>query len=189
LHYHFTIHHLKFTISKMALTEIKIVTPPAVELALATVKGFLRIDFTDDDSLLTTLIQSSRERAEQYCNTGSITGQKGKSDREEALNWSTLWAQSSRAGLSYSDFWKMTPNEWSAWMDGFMLREEDEWRRLRVIYALIYNTHVDRHHQMKPEELMPLQSDLKNETGNGSKLVRYLTEAERNVLKQRYKLK
>jgi hypothetical protein len=83
----------------------------------------------------------------------------------------------------------MTPNEWSAWMDGFMLREEDEWRRLRVIYALIYNTHVDRHHQMKPEELMPLQSDLKNETGNGSKLVRYLTEAERNVLKQRYKLK
>ncbi|HXP50180.1 MAG TPA: head-tail connector protein [Bacteroidia bacterium] len=41
------------------LTEIKVVSPPATELALATVKSYLRIDFTDDDSLLTTLIQSA----------------------------------------------------------------------------------------------------------------------------------
>jgi hypothetical protein len=83
----------------------------------------------------------------------------------------------------------MTPNEWSAWMDGFMLREEDEWRRLRVIYALIYNTHVDRHHQMKPEELMPLQSDSNNRAGDEIRNVRYLSESERNTLKRRYNLK
>jgi uncharacterized phiE125 gp8 family phage protein len=57
----------------MALTEIKVVTPPAVELALATVKSYLRIDFTDDDTLITMLIQSARERAEQYCNRAFIT--------------------------------------------------------------------------------------------------------------------
>lgn len=44
----------------MALTEIKVVTPPATELSLSTVKSYLRIDFTDDDALITTLIQSAR---------------------------------------------------------------------------------------------------------------------------------
>ena len=57
----------------MALTEISIVTPPATELSLSTVKSYLRIDFTDDDTLLTSLIQSARERAEQYCNRAFIT--------------------------------------------------------------------------------------------------------------------
>jgi len=57
----------------MALTEIKMVTPPAVEINLSTVKSYLRIDFSDDDAILTTLIQSARERAEQYCNRSFIT--------------------------------------------------------------------------------------------------------------------
>ncbi len=57
----------------MALTELKIVTPPATELSLSMVKSFLRIDFSDDDTILSTLIQSSRERAEQYCNRSFIT--------------------------------------------------------------------------------------------------------------------
>lgn len=57
----------------MALTELKVVTPPATELSLTTVKSYLRIDFSDDDSLITTLIQSARERAEQYCNRSFIT--------------------------------------------------------------------------------------------------------------------
>ena len=70
-----------------------------------------------------------------------------------------------------------------------MLREEDEWRRLRTIYALIYNMHVDRHHQMKPEELIPLQSDLRCETTEAQSGVRYLTEEERKQLKQRYGIK
>src|ERR1700749_221966 len=57
----------------MALTELKVVTPPATELALATVKSFLRVDFTDDDTTLGLLIQSARERAEKYCNRSFIT--------------------------------------------------------------------------------------------------------------------
>ena len=74
-------------------------------------------------------------------------------------------------------------------MEGFMLREEDEWRRLRTIYALIYNTHVDRHHQMKPEELIPLQSDVRFETIEALPSIRYLTEEGRKQLKQRYRIK
>jgi uncharacterized phiE125 gp8 family phage protein len=57
----------------MALTELKVVTPPSTELSLSTVKSYLRIDFTDDDTLITSLIQSARERAEQYCNRAFIT--------------------------------------------------------------------------------------------------------------------
>lgn len=57
----------------MALTELKVVTPPATELSLSTVKSYLRIDYSDDDSLLSILIQSARERAEQYCNRSFIT--------------------------------------------------------------------------------------------------------------------
>ncbi len=92
-----------------------------------------------------------------------------------------LLAQSSRAGLAYSDFWKMTPREWAAWMDGFALREQDSWRRLRTIYALIYNTNVDRHHQLKPEELIPLPGDAKEPIR-----VKVLNEAERAELAKRY---
>ena len=57
----------------MALTELKVVTPPATELLLSTVKSYMRVDFTDDDTLITSLIQSARERAEQYCNRAFIT--------------------------------------------------------------------------------------------------------------------
>jgi len=64
-------------------------------------------------------------------------------------------------------------------MDGFALKEEDEWKRLRVIYALIYNTNVDRHNQMKAEELIPLPSDAKER-------VKVLTDKEREELAKRY---
>lgn len=100
-----------------------------------------------------------------------------------------LWVQSSRVGLSYADFWKMTPNEWSAWMEGYMLREEDEWRRTRSLYSLIYNVNVDRRHQLKPEELMPLPGDKQTEQqGESGVKAKYLTDEERAVLKARYKL-
>jgi len=73
----------------------------------------------------------------------------------------------------------MSPREWTAWMDGFALKEEDEWKRLRVMYALIYNTNVDRHNQMKAEELIPLPSDAKER-------VKVLTDNEREELAKRY---
>ena len=80
----------------------------------------------------------------------------------------------------------MTPCEWAFYIDGYMLREEDEWRRTRVIYALIYNTHVDRHHQLSPEELLPLPSDKKEETERVQP--RHLTDEEREELIRNYKL-
>jgi hypothetical protein len=75
----------------------------------------------------------------------------------------------------------MTPREWAAWMDGFALKEQDEWRRLRLIYALIYNTHVEARHQMKPEELIPLPGDTVEEVN-----VKVLTDMERAELANRY---
>jgi hypothetical protein len=81
----------------------------------------------------------------------------------------------------------MAPSEWAVWMDGHMLREEDEWRRTRAIYALIYNTNVDRHHQMRAEELIPLPGDSHYELIETP--VRYLTDEEREKLLLRDKIK
>ncbi|HXB12426.1 MAG TPA: hypothetical protein VNZ45_10595 [Bacteroidia bacterium] len=76
----------------------------------------------------------------------------------------------------------MTPREWGAWMDGFSLREEGIWRRLRVMYALIYNANVESYHQRKPEELMPLPSDKKEQIS-----VKVLNDEEREALAKKYK--
>lgn len=81
----------------------------------------------------------------------------------------------------------MTPREWASCIDGYMLREEDEWRRTRAIYALIYNTHVERHHQMSAEELLPLPGDIKKT--ESAERVRYLTDEEREKLLKLYKVK
>jgi len=49
-------------------SELSIITPPASELPLAAVKNYCRISNTNDDTtVLPMLIQSARERAEQYC--------------------------------------------------------------------------------------------------------------------------
>ena len=95
--------------------------------------------------------------------------------------------QSSRAGISYSDFWKMTPSEWAAFIEGYMLREEDAWQRTRVLYAIIYNTNVDHHYQKRPDELIPLPGDRKNLTMETPE-VKYLNDVERQKLKTLYKI-
>ena len=68
-------------------------------------------------------------------------------------------------------------------MDGFALREEDSWRRLRIMYALIYNTNVESHHQKKPEELMPLPGDKIEPV-----IIKVLNDEEREELARKYKL-
>ena len=51
-----------------------ITTAPAVEPVTVTeVKLFSKIDFTEDDALLTIMIKSAREAAEQYLNKSLIT--------------------------------------------------------------------------------------------------------------------
>lgn len=56
------------------LSEI-VIANPSVEVGLATVKQFLRIDYTDDDIMLGYLIKSAREWAEWYCNRSFIIKQ------------------------------------------------------------------------------------------------------------------
>lgn len=90
----------------LALT---LVTPPAVEpVSLATAKNFLRVDFTEDDALITALITAAREWAEGYTHraffsqtwTRSLDNFPlwwnpnetfGPSRRAEWPNWSSVW--------------------------------------------------------------------------------------------------
>ena len=79
----------------------------------------------------------------------------------------------------------MTPREWTAWMDGFAQRQTDAWRRTRTLYALIYNTHVEPRHQLKPEELIPLPGDEKEQQAR----IKVLNDAQREELAKKYGFK
>ncbi len=53
---------------------LKVITPPASEpLDLATAKVHLRVDTTDDDALITSLITAARQYCEQYQNRAYVT--------------------------------------------------------------------------------------------------------------------
>ena len=53
---------------------LKLITAPTVEpVTLTEVKAHLRVDSTDDDTLITSLIQAAREYAEGYQNRALIT--------------------------------------------------------------------------------------------------------------------
>jgi uncharacterized phiE125 gp8 family phage protein len=55
-------------------TELVVVTPPALELPLTVVKQYCRISNTNDDTvILPMLIQSARERVEQYLGRALFT--------------------------------------------------------------------------------------------------------------------
>ncbi len=96
--------------------------------------------------------------------------------------------QCSRSRLAYSDFWKMTPREWAAWVEGFLLREEDEWRRTRTICAIVYNCHAEPCNQLKPAEILPLPGDKEEEAGEPQK-VKMLNDDERAEIKRKLGIK
>ena len=60
----------------MPLNSSRDIAPPATELELAFVKQNLRIDYTDDDAIITQLIGSARERCEAWCNRSFIIRQR-----------------------------------------------------------------------------------------------------------------
>lgn len=69
--------------------------------------------------------------------------------------------QSARAGLKPSEFWEMDFREWSNYMDGVQLKEEDKWRHTRELLAAIYN--AAGANRLKGNELIQLPSE-KEET-------------------------
>ncbi len=119
----------------MALTELKVVNPPAIEMDLATVKSYLRIDFTDDDTLITTLIQSARERAEQYCNRAFITqtleAYYDKIERSFSLPRAPIQTVSNVMLVYLNETSVLTANA-----DYFILGNQDKWI---TITATTYN--------------------------------------------------
>jgi len=64
--------------------------------------------------------------------------------------------QSARAGLKPKDFWEMDIREWSNYMEGVQLKQEDRWRHTREIMAAIYNTAGAN---IKAEDLFQLPSE------------------------------
>ncbi|HXB12425.1 MAG TPA: head-tail connector protein [Bacteroidia bacterium] len=119
----------------MALTEIKIVTPPATELSLSTVKSYLRIDFADDDTLITALIQSARERAEQYCNRSFITqtleAYYDKIEKNFTLPRAPIQSVSSVKLIYLNEMSTLTQND-----DYYVMGNQDQWI---TITATTYN--------------------------------------------------
>lgn len=52
----------------------QVVTPPATEpITLIEAKNWLKVDFSEDDNLISSLIVAARQYAEHYCNTHFIT--------------------------------------------------------------------------------------------------------------------
>lgn len=56
------------------MINLRVVTPPAVEpVSLETVKQYLRVDGTDEDALIASLIKSARETGEELARRAFIT--------------------------------------------------------------------------------------------------------------------
>lgn len=83
----------------------------------------------------------------------------------------------------------MTPREWTAWMEGFGLREEDEWRRTRTLYSIIFNSNTEPRDRLTPEELISLPSDKRNPENLTEKGVKRLNDEERAEIKRKLGIK
>jgi uncharacterized phiE125 gp8 family phage protein len=65
---------------------LQLITPPAIEpVTLAEAKAHLKVDTTDDDALITTLIAAARARAEWYTGRAFVT--------QSWMLWRDCWAE------------------------------------------------------------------------------------------------
>ena len=65
---------------------LQLITPPALEpVTLADAKLHLRVDTTDDDALITTLITAARARAEWHSGRAFVT--------QDWMLWRDCWAE------------------------------------------------------------------------------------------------
>lgn len=61
-------------------------------------------------------------------------------------------------GLTLMEYWDLTLYELTAMMAGYNVRWEEEWKRTRLIYSILYNSNGQKK-KKSPTELMPLPSE------------------------------
>jgi len=62
-------------------------------------------------------------------------------------------------GLTPAEFWDLTWPEYEYAVTAYRTRLSRQWEPIRELYALYYNTHVDKADQKQPHELIPLYTD------------------------------
>jgi hypothetical protein len=62
-------------------------------------------------------------------------------------------------GLKPNDFWEMTFIDYIRYVIHFAKKDADEWDRTRVLMSYILNTQVEKRHQKKPKDIIPLWTD------------------------------
>jgi len=63
-------------------------------------------------------------------------------------------------GMSLKDFYSLTYNEYHHIAKGYMLKDEREWLRTRMLATLLINVQLDKDKHIQPEELFKLPSDI-----------------------------
>ncbi len=117
------------------ITEKQVINPPAVELDLQTVKNFMRVDYTDDDALISGMIQTAREKCEAYCMRAFITQTiqiyYDKIERQFTLPYSPIQTVSQVQLIYLNEISNLTLNA-----DYYVLGNQDKWL---TITATTYN--------------------------------------------------
>jgi hypothetical protein len=62
-------------------------------------------------------------------------------------------------GIPPLAFWRLTVWEWARTINGYRRRQTEFWRMTRELYHLTHNLNVEKKHQKKRHELMPLPGD------------------------------
>lgn len=63
-------------------------------------------------------------------------------------------------GLSLKDFYGLTFNEYHHIAKGYMIRDERDWMRTRMLASLLINVQLPKDKHITPEELFHLPSDI-----------------------------
>lgn len=62
-------------------------------------------------------------------------------------------------GMSLKDFYRLTYNEYHYISKSYMIKDEREWLRTRVLASLLINVQMPKDKHIKPEDLFSLPSD------------------------------
>jgi hypothetical protein len=62
-------------------------------------------------------------------------------------------------GLKPEEFWNMTFVDYLRWVIYIQKKEAGEWDKVRTVMSYILNTQVEKKHQKKPKDIIPLWID------------------------------